>query len=563
MTAAAVLTVGAFSFADDAPVDPAASVEGHLKAGEFGAALDVARKAAGPGQQQLVGKVVAAQIKANDMLGAQGALMQMATPGEAGPARAEMGRQEALAGGFGADFTALIDLITEHTEGPWLDVDGLGGTVGEFESGIRVDPQGVLTRNSSEDESGRLAALGMSARQAALNEDLARASNLRMVSLTRLEQEIAARLAEGKPVVESMKNLAGLSKIQYVFVYPETQEVVIAGPAEGWQYDEHGLAVGTESGRPTLHLDDLVTVLRTFDNAGQQGFGCSIDPKAENIKDLKEFAAASQAKGPLDSRTVRGWATKLGQILGRQDITIYGVPKNSRVSRVLVEADYRMKLIGVGKLDGGSQVPDYFELLAKNPSVASGGLDALRWWLTMNYDEVLHDGDRNTFELRGSSVKCQSENQFLTATGQRVNSGSAEPVNQQFAANFTEHYADLAKREPIFADLQGVFDLALVAALIDQENVDGRLGWDRGVFADGGAYRPATYAVPQEVDTVVNHRVYGGKDIVVQVAGGVTANVAAVLQSADTGKSSPALDAVSDAAQAAELPAGRWWWDAK
>jgi hypothetical protein len=370
-------------------------------------------------------------------------------------------------------------------------------------------------------------------------------------------------MAEGKPVVDSMKNLGGLSKIQYVFVYPESQEIVIAGPAEGWQYNEYGMAVGTESGRPVLHLDDLVTVLRTFDNAGRQGFGCSIDPKAEKIKELKKFAAASQAKGPLDSRSVRGWANKLGQILGRQDITIYGVPTNSRVSRVLVEADYRMKLIGVGKLDGGSQVPDYFELLAKNPGAASGSVDALRWWMTMNYDEVLHDGDRNTFELRGSSVKCQSENQFLTESGKRVNSGSAEPVNQQFAANFTKHYAELAKRDPIFADLQGVFDLALVAALIDQENVDGRLGWDRGVFAEGGAYRPMTYAVPKEVDTVVNHKVYGGKDVVVQVAGGVTANVAAVLQSPETVKESAQLDAVSESAQAPELPAGRWWWDAK
>ena len=121
----------------------------------------------------------------------------------------------------------------------------------------------------------------------------------------------------------------------------------------------------------------------------------------------------------------------------------------------------------------------------------------------------------------------------------------------------------VAKRDAIFADLQGIFDLALVAALIDQDNVDGRLGWDRGVFAEGGAYRPATYAVPREVDTVVNHRVYGGKDVVVQVAGGVTADVAAVLRSPDTVKESADLAGVAESAQAPQLPAGRWWWDAR
>ena len=56
-----------------------------------------------------------------------------------------------------------------------------------------------------------------------------------------------------------MRHLAGLSQISYVFVYPENGEVVIAGPAEGWRYNEYGMPVGVESGRPTLQLDDLVT----------------------------------------------------------------------------------------------------------------------------------------------------------------------------------------------------------------------------------------------------------------------------------------------------------------
>ena len=54
-----------------------------------------------------------------------------------------------------------------------------------------------------------------------LNEDMARESSLRLVSLTRLETEVAKRIAEGQPVIQTMKHLAGLSQIQFVFVYPE------------------------------------------------------------------------------------------------------------------------------------------------------------------------------------------------------------------------------------------------------------------------------------------------------------------------------------------------------
>ncbi|MCA9089841.1 MAG: DUF1598 domain-containing protein [Planctomycetaceae bacterium] len=491
-----------------------------------------------------------------------GLLAQEQAPSRVAPQR-PAATSPSLQGGSGADFTQLMDLIQSETSGLWLE-DGLGeGTMSEFDSGIRVDPHGVLYQASRAEQTGRLASLGMRARMADLNEDMAASSTLRLVSLTRLEREVARRMADGQPVVESMRHLAGLSHIQYVFVYPEAGEIVLGGPAEGWRYDEQGRAVGATSGVPTLQLDDFVTVWRTFGDGGQQIFGCSIDPQPENIKALKEFAAASQQRGPLNPSAVRGWTKQLGEVLGKQNISVYGVPGNSRVARVLVEADYRMKLIGVGKLEGGSNIPDYFELLAKDPSLASGSLDALRWWMTMNYDEVLHSPDHQTFEVRGSAVKCQSENQFLTDNGQRVATGKAEPVNQQFAQNFTEHYMELVKRDPIFADLKGVFDLALVSALLHHEGVDDSLGWEGGVFAANGEYQPAAYPAPRQCDSVVNHRVYNGRDIVVQVAGGVRADLLAIVKDQNLVHESPRLDQVSNESKAPQLPEGRWWWDAQ
>lgn len=475
----------------------------------------------------------------------------------------ETAKRESLQGGSGADFTALIELIQTQTSGPWQEIDQDGGDISEFESGVRVDPHGVLAMSSRKEANGALAALGVRARKAAINGDMARSSNLRLISLTRLEKAIAKRIAAGKPVVESMKMLAGISQIEYVFVYPETGEVVIGGPAESWEYNEFGMAVGSDSGRPILQLDDLVTVMRTFSDDGMSIFGCSIDPKAENIKAVKEFAATSQTRGPLSPAGVRRWAARIGEILGKQDITVYGVPAESRVARVLVEADYRMKMIGVGKLNATSEIPDYFDLLKKNSGLASGGLDAMRWWMTMKYEEVLHSADQNVYQVKGSAVKCLSENQFLNDQGERVNTGHAEPVNRQFAQNFTDHYPELAQQDPVFADLQGVFDLALVAALIERDGLDAKAGWDRGVFAVNGAYLPEAYATPQQVDSVVAHRVFNGKDVVLQVAGGVRADLMSVLKDDSIVKSSPRLDGLAETAQASGVETSNWWWDAR
>ena len=47
-------------------------------------------------------------------------------------------------------------------------------------------------------------------------------------------------MAAGQPVSDEMKYLAGLLRIHYVFFYPETGDIVLAGPAEGFAEDPVG-----------------------------------------------------------------------------------------------------------------------------------------------------------------------------------------------------------------------------------------------------------------------------------------------------------------------------------
>ncbi|MCA9015661.1 MAG: DUF1598 domain-containing protein [Planctomycetaceae bacterium] len=545
-------------------VTPEEQVAAHLEAGEFGQAIEVAETVANLQQRtQLLRMVVQAQLNSGDFVAALGTINRIPLAEERTKAMGERSKAMSLAGGSQlADFTQLIELIQSQTSGGW-EIDGSGeGSISQFDSGVRVDPNGLLHHISKQELNGRLAALGVKARQADLNQNVAQNSQLRLVSLTRLEKEVQQLIEEGRSPVETMKMLAGVTKIEYVFVYPEENEVVIAGPAEAWIYNEQGLAVGVESGRPVLQLDDLVTVLRTFSNQGEKIFGCSFDPRPEGLARVKEFVAQSNARGPLRAGAgVLSWTRQLKEKLGVQDITLYGVPDTSRVARVLIEADYRMKLIGIGKMDAGKNIPSYFDLLAKEDNKGTQNLEALRWWLTMKYDSVLHNAERTAYQVVGSSVLCQSENQIVTKEGQRLQTGQAEKLNREFAANFTRHYQELAQQDLVYADLQNIFDLALVAALVRNEQLADRAGWEMTAFAANGVYHPAEFEPAHTVDTVVNHRVFNGKDVVVQVAGGVRVDTGSVVKNQNNLKVSQEVGAVSTQSKAPALPVGRWWWD--
>lgn len=541
-----------------------AKVDRQLATGEFGPALDTALATRDAGlRAELLDRIVKAETDAGDFVSASATSRYLPAGSTRSTTQGQVLREQSLAGGgVQADFQPLIDLITATVAPDSWDSVGGEGNMTQFDQGVRVDPNGLLRRTLKEETTGRLAALGVMARTADLHDDMAKSSDLRMVSLTRLERAVAERLASGQPILETMRRLGGLTRVQYVFVDPAAHELILAGAAEAWVYDSTGRPIGRESHRPLMDLDDLVTVLRTFAPGGEGVFGCSINPREANMKDVREFVAASNAAGPLSPGRIKPWVNELQKRLGYQDVVVYGVPANTRVAQVLVEADYRMKLIGIDKLDGGPHIPSYFDLLKVSSSDRNQPLEALRWWMTMKYDTVLHSPDRQAFEIQGSSVLVQSENQFVTSQGKQVATGKSEPTNRLFAENFTRHYGELAKRDLVFADMQNMFDLALVAALLQHEKLTDQIGWHLGCFAADGAYRPANVPAPQVVESVVNHRMYNGKDIVVQVAGGVRGDVLAVVRDKNKRRPSEQVAVTSQQSHPAKLPEGRWWWDA-
>src|SRR5262249_38049989 len=155
------------------------------------------------------------------------------------------------------------------------------------------------------------------------NVDFRRASSLRKVSLTRLEKSVQLALASGMQPTTDMLHMAGLEKIKYVIVYPETGDLVLAGPASGWHPDVEGRDVSDATGRPVLQLDDFVVLYRYLSSTPQGTFGCSIDPTQQGLARTKQYAEET-SHSPIKPEQRSAWLKQLRDSMGRQNISVEG-----------------------------------------------------------------------------------------------------------------------------------------------------------------------------------------------------------------------------------------------
>jgi hypothetical protein len=550
--------------------DPLAIARTAIEAGDFQHALDLAQSnlANASGEHDaIVAEVAKAQARSGDRSAALQAASLIDDDRVLSDTLSNVRSHttvQGAAGGVQADFDPLIDLI-KATVGPqtWTDTGGEASAAG-FQGGVFVDPQGVLRQRLKENPLGRLTELRQvsASRDADANSDVRRYSALRKVSLTRLERQVQLLAVQGRRPSVEMQMLAGLERIKYVLVYPEQGELVLAGPAGDWKFDAEGRLVGKDSNRPVLQLDDLVVVLRRIMSSPNATFGCSITPTQIALANVNAFLAES-GQAPLKPRQLDQWLAQLREKLGRQEIEIDGIDSGTRAGRVLVEADYRMKLVGMGLEEGMLDVPSYLDMVQVPAGQAPPPMEVLRWWFTLKYDAVIASPAHDAFELRGPGVQVLSENELLTAAGEQVHTGNSEPLNEQFAHNFTKRFEQMAVKYPIYAELQNLCDMALVGAILRSEQLPDKVHWHMLYFLEPKQYVVPVSAAPKTVETVMNHRVVNGENILVGVSGGVRIDprkfeTPAAIKTDDYGL----LKATHSVAMPKNDPSReRWWWD--
>lgn len=94
--------------------------------------------------------------------------------------------------------------------------------------GVKIDTDGVL----SNPQVGELKQL-QAAWQKGLEQvpaDLEKWTDLRFVVAEAGESEVLRHHTAGKQIPESVRYMAGLQRVRYVLVYPEKQDIVLAGP---------------------------------------------------------------------------------------------------------------------------------------------------------------------------------------------------------------------------------------------------------------------------------------------------------------------------------------------
>jgi hypothetical protein len=375
-----------------------------------------------------------------------------------------------------------------------------------------------------------------------------------MVSLRKLDGAIVHCAQTGQPLPDVIRYLAGLQRVQYVFVYPELHDVVLAGPAEGWKINERGEVVGNVSGRPVLQLDDLVVALRFADQARNGGMTCSIDPTPEGMQRLNTLLA-QQANV---NNNIERVSAAMEDALGPQKITLHGLPENSRFANVLVSADYQMKRLGMN-FDPSpvKNMPSYLELVSPNVHA----VQTPRWWLAPKYEPLATDGQGLAWEIRGPGVQCMAEEDFFSG-GQRQQTAKANPTAQKWADSMTSHYEELAQKDSVFGDLRNCMDLAVAGALIQKENLLDKVALHLQFLLDDKRLLLTTYNPPKTVDSKVSF-LKKGKNYVISVSGGVALQPWEIIQKQET---SSAIAPVRAAAAEAHSTAGethsyQWWWN--
>ena len=376
--------------------------------------------------------------------------------------------------------------------------------------GVAINVDGVLSAPTQED-----ALVLQRLRRTALEQapaDLEAWTDLRAVSLKQLEAKIAASVAADQPLPEEVKYLAGLQRVQYVFVYPEQGDVVLAGPAEGWDMDELGNIVGATTRRPVLLLDDLMVALRTREASRMEAISCSIDPTAEGVQRLRGVMARINTMGNPDviKRTYE-------QALGPQTVSVTGVPANSHFARAMVAADFRMKRLAMNFQPAPvDNMPSFMHLM----KAGSRGTQSMmpRWWLAADYEPLARDAEGLAWELRGPGVQCMTEEDYFDADGKRASSKKAGGAATRWAKTLTERYDELAQHDSAFGMLRNAMDLAVVAALLEKEQLLSLVGLQLPQLTQDAPI--AEYNAPTSVDSKVSF-VKQGRNWVVSASGGV------------------------------------------
>lgn len=450
-------------------------------------------------------------------------------------------------------FAALVCVVGFASTAQGQDTPNPGG--------VQIDPSGLFQSNMRFDLSGDLDRQRLNAAQAKLNKEIQVSSPLRKISLNRLEAAYRKCKESGKPIPAEMEYLAGITRLTHVFFFPETKDIVIAGPAEGFFQSSQERVVGMTSGKAVLRLEDLIVALRAFspEKRPTNVISCSIDPTQQGLANLnravKDVKNRVSANG-FGNTSANEIAAYFQQAMGLQTITVKGVSPKTHFAQVLVDADYHMKLIGIGLERAPVRITSFIEK-AKTGSTSS----LQRWFFQPNYECIRVSEDENGMQLSGGGVKLVGEDESVSNSGVRKRKGKSSRASRTFTSSFTKMYDALADRMALYAQLRNVIDLSIAAAFIQEMDYYGQAGWNLEYFGDESKVSVERFNAPTKVNAAIN-AVWKNGLLLTPIGGGVNIQPRIALRQ-DNMKvdESGAISKAKRSINVTDLQQSQWWWD--
>ncbi|MDO4575872.1 MAG: DUF1598 domain-containing protein [Planctomycetia bacterium] len=402
--------------------------------------------------------------------------------------------------------------------------------------GVLVDAEGMLSLATADQlktlENARLEAMQ------SIQKGLDQTADTRRISLKKLNGIAARCVAEGKAIPDSVKYLGGLTAIENVFVYPEENDIVLVGPAEGWTVGPKGVMVGKNSGKPIMLLEDLVVAIRSASGSERHVFAVSIDPTEAGLKTVHAYV--SQIRAVTNASRV---AKQLEEKLGNQVVTLTGVEANSHFAYVLAAADYRMKQISMGSTKSPVKSLTSFVPMIQSPEEANV---LPRWWMAPNYAAITRSEDGLAWSLSGGSVVTLTETEMFDGDRLVKKTVGMSTAFQKWADLMTENFDALSKAEPIFGQLRNCMDCAMVAAMIAEGDLLEKVN-DLEALLSAPEFT-TSYPVPRMVPSTAVVAKKGGGFLFTN--GGVSIDMWKPIQTAR----------VAEDLKAGKYPVGKSWW---
>lgn len=422
-----------------------------------------------------------------------------------------------------ADFTSLIDLIqTTVSPDTW---EALGGpsTMREYVAGIYVDGEGVV-QDVVASEDGTildnievmLDADGAHLADQKRSVDAWRlATDYRCVSLSKLSKEIVRRRLSGEPVDEAIRNMAGLSRVQYIVLDSDHSDVILVGPVGGIEKRAGWLRDRT-TGRVTMRVEYFVAAASSI--LMGQPFGCTIEPTEASL------AAAAQAADEFRRRqTPIGLAPDaIRKALGNQDVRVFGTAGDTPLSYLMMEADRHMKQLALGLQPMPTGTPTYLDIITRHIAQGPPNGQLLRLWFTGSPMAVRVDNAGLVYELAGRPLKLDSETRLAAQDGGRIPAPADFRVTE-FVEQFNEHFGDIASLHPIYGALESVYGSAAIAEVLRRSTAS---AWLPGILGPMLLDDPSLgqLQTPRQVASIATlHRVThrGKRHAIVVASGGV------------------------------------------